>query len=143
MVIDLQKCRSAKKLSENEIIERLMTISSKWIFCEDKLSRTFFVGGKKRDGFSKAFSLAQNIANICEEYCHHPELIINWGSCEVRLWTCSVCGLSNSDFEIAKRIDDRLSDKDKTESSNKPLYHYPTSFNEARKMKRRYSLSTR
>jgi 4a-hydroxytetrahydrobiopterin dehydratase len=153
MATDLQKCQSARKLTENEIIEGLMDIHSSWVINENKLSKTFFVGDKKRDSFARAFKVAENIAQICEEQCHHPELIIKWGSCEVRFWTHSVGGLSDLDFELAKRID-KLSALDSWDSVlnkqpkdgnviDEPLYPYPTSFNEARKQGRRLSVPSR
>ncbi len=128
-----KKCHSAKKLTDEEIQERMKTIGDGWTIHEGKLTNIFFVGNKKRDSFSKAFSFARLVAQLAEQYCHHPEIIIKWGSCEVSFWTHSIGGLSVIDFEMADRV---------YEAFDNPLHLYPTSFNEARTstFERRYSL---
>ncbi len=125
-----KRCQSAKKLTEEEIQERMKKVGDGWELKEGRLTNTFFVGNKNRDSFSKAFSFAQIVAQLSEQYCHHAEIIIKWGSCEVSFWTYSIDGLSAIDFEMADRV---------YEAFNKPLHPYPTSFNDAR-LERRYSL---
>ncbi len=127
---DRKKCYSAKRLTKEEINERMKKVGDGWTLREGRLTNTFSVGNKNRDSFSKAFSFAQTVAQLSERYCHHPEIIIKWGSCEVTFWTYSIDGLSAIDFEMADRV---------YEAFDKPLYPYPTSFNDAR-AERRYSL---
>ncbi len=132
-----KKCQSAKKLTDEEINERMKKVGDGWTLSEGKLTNTFYVGDKKRDSFTKAFSFAQTVARLAEQHCHHPEITIKWGSCEVSFWTHSVDGLSAFDFEMADRVNRELCNY-----LDKPLHLYPTSFNEARTSatERRYSL---
>lgn len=65
------------------------------------ISRTFAF-----KGFMRPMLLANAIAHLAEQANHHPELIINWGSLEVRLWTHVADGLTEHDFALARRIDE-------------------------------------
>jgi 4a-hydroxytetrahydrobiopterin dehydratase len=135
MASNLKKCRSAKKLTDEEINERMKKVDDGWILCEGRLTKTFDVGNKKRDSFSRAFSIAQIVAQTAERHCHHPEIIINWGSCKVSFWTHFVDGLSAADFEMVGRVEDSL-----LRGVDEPLFPYPTSLKEVRESGKRYSL---
>jgi 4a-hydroxytetrahydrobiopterin dehydratase len=73
-----------------------------WRITEDgsQLRRAF----RFRD-FAEAFAFATRVAFIAESEEHHPDLLIGWGRCEVRLTTHAVKGLTRNDFIVAAKVD--------------------------------------
>ncbi len=55
--------------------------------------------------FLEAMNFANKITEIAESESHHPDLIISWGKCIVKIWTHKIDGLSESDFILASKID--------------------------------------
>ena len=52
--------------------------------------------------------IANAIAHLAEAAWHHPELRISWGRVEVWLTTHSDGGITDKDFALAQRIEDRV-----------------------------------
>jgi 4a-hydroxytetrahydrobiopterin dehydratase len=55
--------------------------------------------------FAEAFAFATRVAFIAEADGHHPDLLVGWGRCEVRLTTHAVRGLTRNDFIVAAKVD--------------------------------------
>ena len=55
--------------------------------------------------YRTALAFANAVSTLAEEIWHHPELVLGWGFCEVRLTTRKIGGLHESDFVMAARID--------------------------------------
>jgi 4a-hydroxytetrahydrobiopterin dehydratase len=55
--------------------------------------------------FAEAFAFATCVAFIAENEGHHPDLLIGWGRCQVRLTTHAVKGLTRNDFIVAAKVD--------------------------------------
>jgi 4a-hydroxytetrahydrobiopterin dehydratase len=55
--------------------------------------------------FAEAFAFATRVAFIAEAEEHHPDLLIGWGRCDVRLTTHAVHGLTRNDFIVAAKVD--------------------------------------
>jgi 4a-hydroxytetrahydrobiopterin dehydratase len=55
--------------------------------------------------FAEAFAFALRVAFIAEAEEHHPDLLVGWGRCEVRLTTHAVHGLTRNDFIVAAKVD--------------------------------------
>jgi 4a-hydroxytetrahydrobiopterin dehydratase len=55
--------------------------------------------------FAEAFAFAVRVAFIAESEEHHPDLLVGWGRCEVRLTTHAVHGLTRNDFIVAAKVD--------------------------------------
>jgi 4a-hydroxytetrahydrobiopterin dehydratase len=55
--------------------------------------------------FSRTIAFVNAIAFIATNEGHHPELIVNYGSCEVNYTTTAINGLSDNDFICAAKID--------------------------------------
>jgi 4a-hydroxytetrahydrobiopterin dehydratase len=79
-------------------------------------SRLARLDGWQRDGGSivKEFKLADFVGSVAfvdkvvepaEEMGHHPDLSLSWDTVRVSLTTHSAGGLTENDFELAKRID--------------------------------------
>jgi len=57
----------------------------------------------KLPNFVSAMAFAQKIADLAEEYGHHPALLVEWGRVEVRWWTHKIGGLHDNDLIMAAK----------------------------------------
>jgi len=55
--------------------------------------------------FSRTIAFVNAVAWIATVEGHHPELIVNYGSCRVRWTTNAIDGLSDNDFICAAKVD--------------------------------------
>ena len=86
-------------LSLKIIQERIKKIPE-WELNEDSISRSF-----EFDEYQLAIDFVNAVAEIAEEAQHHPDISINYTSVTLVLTTHSKGGLTESDFEVAIRID--------------------------------------
>lgn len=59
-----------------------------------------------RGDFVGSVRFVESIVAPAEELGHHPDLEISWATVRVRITTHSEGGLTEADFDLAKRIDD-------------------------------------
>jgi 4a-hydroxytetrahydrobiopterin dehydratase len=86
-------------LSDDEIGRRLEDLEG-WGYDGDSLRRQF-----KFDDFKGSVDFVNRITEPAEEMNHHPDLTISWNTVTVSLATHSQGGITESDFELAGRID--------------------------------------
>ena len=86
-------------LSDEEIEARLAGLE-RWERRGDAIVREVDCGD-----FMGSVDLVNRIAPVAEEMNHHPDLDISWSKVTVSLSTHSQGGLTDSDFELARRID--------------------------------------
>jgi 4a-hydroxytetrahydrobiopterin dehydratase len=83
---------------------------------EEIASRLEGLDGWKREGAAirKDFELADfkgsvefvnRLTPVAEEMNHHPDLEISWNTVTVRVSTHSEGGLTENDFELARKVD--------------------------------------
>ncbi|WP_317930631.1 4a-hydroxytetrahydrobiopterin dehydratase [Halioxenophilus sp. WMMB6] len=56
--------------------------------------------------FQQAMLAAQQIAELAEQFDHHPALLVEWGKLTVNWWTHTIAGLHLNDFVLAAKCDD-------------------------------------
>lgn len=88
------------KLDEEDINSRLEALSG-WELSGDAIHKEF-----KNDDFVGSVEFVKHIVEPAEEMEHHPDVSISWDTVEVTITTHSEGGLTENDFELAKRIDD-------------------------------------
>ena len=71
-----------------------------WAREGDSIKREF-----KFDDFQGSVDFVNRITPPAEEMNHHPDIAISWNKVELTLSTHSEGGLTESDFELAARID--------------------------------------
>ena len=89
-------------LSREQIEELMKALHDGWSVREDgrEISRRFeFPAYSRTLGFANAVAWIA----ICEG--HHPELIVNYGSLDIRYTTHAIGGLSGNDFICAAKVD--------------------------------------
>ena len=87
------------RLTDEEIEQRLTGMDG-WERDGDAIRKTF-----EGEDFMSSVKLVNALAPVAEEMNHHPDLEISWNKVTVRLSTHSEGGLTESDFELAGRIE--------------------------------------
>lgn len=90
---------STTKLSASEIAAQLKSLPS-W-----RLENGAIVREYTTDGWPTTLMLVNAIAFFAEAADHHPDLAVSWGKVQVKLWTHSAGGVTASDVELARLIE--------------------------------------
>jgi 4a-hydroxytetrahydrobiopterin dehydratase len=86
------------RLSDEEIDQRLAGLDG-WEREGDAIERTF-----KLDDFKGSVDFVNRLTPEAEGMNHHPDLAISWNEVTVTITTHSEGGLTENDFELARRI---------------------------------------
>ena len=87
----------AELLSDDEIDEQL---PDGWDREGDEIVRVY-----EFDDYLGASGFLAAAAGVAEDACHHPEMTVRWGECEVRLTTHDAGGITDQDINMAERLD--------------------------------------
>ena len=87
------------RLSEGEIEEALTTCDG-WRREGETIVKEF-----DRGDFAGSVDFVNAIAPGAEEMNHHPDIAISWSKVTVTITTHSAGGLTNDDFELARKVD--------------------------------------
>jgi 4a-hydroxytetrahydrobiopterin dehydratase len=81
-------------------LESLMKRVPEWETDNKSIERTF-----EFDDFTQAIDFVNSVAEIAEEEDHHPDIDIRWNKVRLNLSTHSEGGLTELDFQLARKID--------------------------------------
>jgi 4a-hydroxytetrahydrobiopterin dehydratase len=87
------------RLSERDIEERLSALEG-WERDGEAIVKRF-----DRGDFKGSVDFVNRLTPEAEEMNHHPDLEISWKTVTVTVTTHSEGGLTEGDFELARRID--------------------------------------
>ncbi len=88
-------------LSDSERDALLARLPNSWICPEgQKLVRRVAF-----PDFMSGLAFVQEVAQIAEAQCHHPDLELRWGEVVVVIWTHAISGLTESDFILAAKLE--------------------------------------
>ena len=85
---------------ETQIAERLKALPG-WYY-EDKWIRRVY----KTDGWPTTLMLVNAIGFAAQAADHHPDLAVSWGKITVKLSTHSAGGITDKDFELARKFEE-------------------------------------
>jgi 4a-hydroxytetrahydrobiopterin dehydratase len=89
----------AELLSDEEIEARLA--GSEWRREGDEIVREW-----KLENFAEAMAFVNRVADAAEEANHHPDILVHgWNKVRLSLTNHSAGGLTEPDFEMAKKFD--------------------------------------
>lgn len=91
---------SRKKLSADELVEKLSEINS-WERREEKIHKRFTF-----ENFAESLDFVNKVGAIAEKNDHHPDITFGWGYAEIYLTTHDAGGLTEKDFDLAKKIEE-------------------------------------
>ena len=58
--------------------------------------------------FAQALSFANKVGAVAEAEGHHPDLFLAWGKCKIEIWSHKVKGLTESDFVLAAKAEQKF-----------------------------------
>ena len=86
--------------TEAQIAEKLATMPG-WYYENGWIRRVY-----KTDGWQATLMLVNTVGYIAEAAYHHPDLTVTWAKLTVKLQTHSAGGITDKDFELAKKIEE-------------------------------------
>ncbi len=86
--------------SEEQIRKKLEDLPG-WYFEDGWLRRKY-----QTDGWPTTLQLVNQIAFLAEAAWHHPDLAVTWAKVTVKLMTHSENGITDKDFELARKIEE-------------------------------------
>jgi 4a-hydroxytetrahydrobiopterin dehydratase len=90
----------AQLLDDDEIASRLEGLE--WTRESDEITRNL-----KFKDFAEAMVFVNRVAEAAEEANHHPDILVHgWNGVRLSLTNHSAGGLTEADFEMAKRFDE-------------------------------------
>ena len=87
------------RLDDQQIEEKLSGLDG-WERSGDAISKRY-----ELDDFKGSVDFVNRLTPEAEDMNHHPDLDISWNKVTVTVTTHSEGGLTDNDFELAKRID--------------------------------------
>ena len=88
------------RLSDEEIDRRLQDLDG-WERSGEAIRKRY-----EGDDFASSVALVNRLTPVAEEMNHHPDLEVSWNKVTVTISTHSEGGLTENDFELARRIDE-------------------------------------
>lgn len=85
---------------ETQIAEKLKALPG-WYYEDGWIRRQY-----RTDGWPTTLMLVNMIGYLAEAAYHHPDLTVTWAKVWVKLQTHSAGGITDKDFELARKIED-------------------------------------
>ena len=97
-------CRGGVPPLKGEELAALQMQVDGWNVVEEHhITKTF-----KFPNFREALKFVNGVDELAEEQGHHPVIFLAWGKVEITVWTHKINGLTESDFILAAKIDQRV-----------------------------------
>ena len=87
--------------SETEITERLAKDLPKWRYENGWIRRKY-----KTHSWKSTLMVINTVGHLAEAAWHHPDITASYAWVEVRLTNHAAKGITDKDFELAKKIED-------------------------------------
>lgn len=87
-------------LLDDEAVESRLAELEGWERDGDAIAKTFKCGD-----FVGSVGFVRKLVEPAEDMGHHPDLSLSWDEVRITITTHAAGGLTENDFELAKRID--------------------------------------
>ncbi len=91
---------SEKVYSEQEIADKLAAELPSWFYEKGWIRRKY-----KTSGWKGTMMVVNTVGHLSEAAWHHPDLSVSYAFVIVKLTTHSAKGITDKDFELAKKIE--------------------------------------
>ena len=95
--------KQMRTYSDDEVTARLGAQLPNWELRDGWIRRKYTTGG-----WPFTLMLLNAIGFLAEAAFHHPDLAVSWAEVHVKLNTHSAKGITDNDFELAKKIEDAV-----------------------------------
>lgn len=96
-------CRGGTPALKGEDLEAMQRKLPSWeVVNEHHLHKAFTF-----PDFARALGFVNRVGELAEQQGHHPDILLAWGKVEITIWTHAINGLTESDFILAAKIDQR------------------------------------
>ncbi len=92
-----------KVYTEDEIRQRIETELPHWYFEDGWLRRRY-----RTSGWKGTLMVVNTVGHLAEAAWHHPDLTVSYAFVIVKLATHSAKGVTDKDFELARKIEDTV-----------------------------------
>ncbi len=58
--------------------------------------------------FAQALVFVDEVGAVAEAEGHHPDLYLAWGKCKIEIWSHKIKGLTESDFVLAAKAEQKF-----------------------------------
>jgi 4a-hydroxytetrahydrobiopterin dehydratase len=58
--------------------------------------------------FAQALAFVKKVGAVAEAEGHHPDLYLAWGKCKIEIWSHKIKGLTESDFILAAKAEQKF-----------------------------------
>ncbi len=90
-------------LTDQQILNYLKSLKN-WIYVNNSISKEF-----EFKDFIQAMSFVNSVALEAEKSDHHPDILIyGWNKVKINISTHSAGGVTEKDFQLAEKIEERL-----------------------------------
>ena len=102
-VADVKPARQKERTyADAEIAQKLAEIPG-WYYEDGWIRRQY-----KTDGWPTTLMLVNTVGYLAEAAYHHPDLSVTWAKVWVKLQTHSAGGITDKDFELARKIEEAV-----------------------------------
>ncbi|MDO9116388.1 MAG: 4a-hydroxytetrahydrobiopterin dehydratase [Nitrospira sp.] len=92
------------KLKATRARELLKQLSGNWkINGRGHLERLYTF-----EDFAQALAFVRKVGAVAEAQGHHPDVYLAWGKCKVEIWSHKSKGLTESDFLLAAKAEQKF-----------------------------------
>ena len=99
--MSLHNTQAVAVFTEAQIATRLPQELPRWSFTNGHIERVF-----KTAGWKATLMVVNAIGHLAEVAWHHPDLAVSYASVTVRLMTHDAGGITDKDFELARKIEE-------------------------------------
>ncbi len=100
----MSETSSERTYSEAEIAERLHKELPKWRYENGWIRRKY-----KTHGWKSTLMVINTVGHLAEAAWHHPDIAASYAWVEVKLTNHAAKGVTDKDFELARKIEDVVS----------------------------------
>ncbi|MGF1645126.1 MAG: 4a-hydroxytetrahydrobiopterin dehydratase [Thiotrichales bacterium] len=93
--------KAEETYAEDEITQRLKDELPGWYFEDGWIRRKY-----KTAGWKGTLMVVNTVGHLAEAAFHHPDLTVSYAFVIVKLQTHSAKGITNKDFELARKIEE-------------------------------------
>ncbi len=90
-----------KPLPENEVVERLARELPHWRYENGWIRRRY-----KTHSWKGTLMVVNTVGHLAEAAWHHPDIAASYAWVEVKLMTHTAKGITDKDFELARKIEE-------------------------------------